>query len=89
MLEIFVDIIGWVGACCLLLGYWFISIGALQNSHVTYQGLNLLGCVFMTVNAGYYQALPSAALNVIWGSVALTCLILIIFKKAKLEKESE
>lgn len=64
--ETLVDIVGWIGAGCLLAGYWLVSSGRLPGRSWSFQGLNVTGAVLLSVNSGYYGAFPSVGLNIVW-----------------------
>ena len=83
-----IDILGWLGASCLLLAYAFVSTGAVVSQIWRYQGLNFGGCLFLTINSGYYNAIPSAALNVIWGVIGIIALGSIIYPNRSSRKLS-
>ena len=67
------DVVGWLGAGCLLAAYALLSAG-LIGAGWTYQILNVVGSVGLAVNGLTHRALPSVALNAIWLGVALIAL---------------
>lgn len=69
--ELIVDIIGWVGAGCLLLAYWLVSSGRVIGRSWSYQLINITGAVLLTVNSAYHGAFPSVGLNAFWISIGL------------------
>ncbi|NJN44397.1 MAG: hypothetical protein HC806_06530 [Anaerolineae bacterium] len=69
--QLLIDILGWIGAVCLLLAYFLVSRKKLTGDSLHYQLLNLAGGGLLTVNSLYYGALPSVAVNVIWIGIAL------------------
>jgi hypothetical protein len=74
MIEIAIEIAGWLGAALILVAYLLLSIGRLTGQSTIYQWMNVIGAAGFTVNGWWHGALPSAALNVIWmliGGVAL------------------
>ena len=74
MMIIAVEIAGWVGAALILLAYLLLSMGKLTGQSALYQWMNVIGAAGFTINGWWHEALPSAALNVIWmliGGVAL------------------
>jgi hypothetical protein len=73
-LEIVVEVAGWVGAGLILLGYLLISTGKLTGQSSTYHWINLAGAVGFTINGWWHGAIPSAALNVVWGAIAVYAL---------------
>lgn len=64
--QLLIDIIGWVGMVSLLLAYGLLTARVWAAASWQYQILNLVGAGCLTVNTAYYQAWPSAALNVVW-----------------------
>jgi hypothetical protein len=72
-----VEIVGWLGAACLLLAYGLLSTGRLRAG-LAYQSMNLAGSIALALNGIVHRALPSVAVNVIWlfiGAVALKGLL--------------
>lgn len=65
-MELFVDIVGWIGSIALTVAYLLISRNKIEAQTYLYQGLNLLGSITLIVNATYYGAYPSTALNIVW-----------------------
>lgn len=73
--ELFVEIVGWLGAALILLAYGLLTAGKLQARSYTYQGLNVLGAAGFIVNSGWNGAIPSAALNVVWAGIGLFAIL--------------
>jgi hypothetical protein len=71
MERLVVDGLGWVGAVALLVAYGLVSTRRVEGDAFPYQLLNAAGSVFLIVNTAYYGAYPSAALNLVWGGVAM------------------
>lgn len=69
------DLTGWVGAGLLLAAYALVSSKRLAAAGAGFQSLNVLGATGLTVNSGYHEAWPSAALNVVWITVGLGALL--------------
>jgi hypothetical protein len=69
-----VDIVGWLGAVALLLGYGFVSTKKVEGDSTAYQLMNMAGGACLTVNTIYYGAFPSASVNIIWIGIALYAL---------------
>ena len=72
--ETLVDLLGWVGAGCLLLAYWLVSSTRLRGRSWPYQMLNIAGAVLLSVNSAYHGAYPSVGLNAVWIAVGLMTL---------------
>ena len=73
-LDIFMEVVGWIGAVLILAGYGLLSAGKLDAKSPAYQWLNVVGAAGFIANSSWNGAWPSAALNVIWvgiGAVAL------------------
>jgi hypothetical protein len=64
--ELAVEIAGWAGAVLILLAYLLLSAGRLTGQSLLYQGMNVVGAAGFVINGWWHQALPSAALNVLW-----------------------
>lgn len=69
--ELGVNIIGWAGALALLAAYLLISSGKTHGKSYLYQGLNIFGCTGFIINSGYFGALPSVGLNVVWLGIGI------------------
>lgn len=67
------DIVGWLAAGCLLVGYGLLSAGRIGPGWA-YQLLNLVGSVGLGVNAMTHRAWPSAAVNAVWLVIAVAAL---------------
>jgi hypothetical protein len=68
-----VDVIGWLGAGAILLGYFLFSIGKIENGF-RYQGINLAGALFLTFNALVNELWPFVILNAVWSVTAIFAL---------------
>lgn len=73
-LQLIIDILGWIGAVCLLLAYFLVSRKKLAGDSLNYQLLNLVGGALLTTNSLYYGAFPSVAVNIVWIGIALLTL---------------
>jgi hypothetical protein len=65
-----VEIIGWIGALLILGSYGLMTMRRITAESATYQWMNLLGAVGLTVNGVWNGAFPSAFLNVVWLGIA-------------------
>lgn len=74
-MEIFFQIIGWIGTILVVLAYFLNSTGKISSSSKRYQLLNLLGAIGVGFNVFHQQAWPALALQVTWGIIALLSLI--------------
>ncbi|MEM6805739.1 MAG: hypothetical protein AAF696_30350 [Bacteroidota bacterium] len=73
-MQLFVDIVGWIGSIALTIAYVLISRNKITAQTYLYQGLNLLGSICLIINSTYYGAYPSTALNIVWVGIGLFAL---------------
>ena len=64
--QIAIEIVGWAGACLILIAYALLSSGKLDGQSRVYQWMNVFGAAGFVVNGWWHSALPSTALNVVW-----------------------
>lgn len=86
MIELLIDILGWVGGAMVVVAYFLISSGKANAKSVLFQVLNLLGSIFLIINTYAKGAYPSAVVNVIWVGIALYGFYR-IFKNPKVKPE--
>jgi hypothetical protein len=75
MTNIPIEVIGWAGACLILLAYGLLSAGKLTARSKSYQWMNVAGAAAFVVNSGWNGAYPSAVLNVIWIGIGAWALL--------------
>ena len=81
MLDLFMEVVGWIGALLILAAYGLLSAGKLDARSPSYQWLNVVGAVGFILNSGWNGAWPSAALNVIWVGIGAVALVKIFGKR--------
>jgi hypothetical protein len=74
MEKIIIDTIGWVGTILFLVAYALVSAKKVEADSWSYQGMNLIAGIFLTINTLYLQAYPSAGLNIAWLLIAVVTL---------------
>ncbi len=74
MLNVTIEIIGWVAALLILGAYALLTAGRLQPRSRAYQWMNVVGAIGFIINSGWNGAVPSAALNVIWAGIGVAAL---------------
>ena len=79
-INVWIDILGWIGAIALLVAYALISAKRVEGDSTGYQLLNLVGSFLLILNTLYYGAYPSSFLNLFWIAVALYALRKVIGK---------
>lgn len=73
-IELLVEIVGWIGAGLILLGYALVSSGKIEARSASFQLMNLVGAAGFVLNSGFHGAWPSTILNVIWIGIAAVSL---------------
>ena len=73
-IPLYIDVIGWIGAGCLLIAYLLISNGKLSATTYTYQVLNTFGSICLIINTYIYGTIPLVMLNSIWLLIGLNTL---------------
>ncbi|MDQ3077733.1 MAG: hypothetical protein M3Q83_02700 [Pseudomonadota bacterium] len=81
MLDIFMEVAGWIGALLILAAYGLLSAGKLDARSPAYQWLNVVGAVGFILNSGWNGAWPSAALNVVWVGIGAVALVRIFGRR--------
>ena len=69
--HIWIDIVGWIGALSVLLAYLMVSLNRWASQSQKYQGMNLIGGLFLIINTIYFGAYPSSMVNLVWVSIAI------------------
>jgi hypothetical protein len=78
-MNIFIEIIGWIGAILIVGAYSLNIYGVWKTSSFKYIFCNLSGGLFFVVNTFFHKAYPSMIVNIIWVFIA----IIALFKKDK------
>jgi hypothetical protein len=81
MLELTIEVAGWVAALLILAAYALLSAGKLTAQDRSYQWMNVLGAAGFIANSGWNGAIPSAALNVVWAGIGMAALWKIATRK--------
>jgi hypothetical protein len=66
MIDLLVEVAGWIGAVMILGAYLLLSAGKVGAHSLIYHWMNVVGAVGFVINASWHGAIPSAAVNVIW-----------------------
>ena len=74
MKKLLIEILGWSGAVLILGSYFFLSGGYLGGQSLLYQLMNLVGAIFVLINALSHKALPSVTVNFVWALIAIWAL---------------
>jgi len=71
MANLLIEIAGWIGAALVVVAYFLLTYKKLDGESKIYHGMNLVGAFLVGGNALINQAYPSAAINVMWGVIAI------------------
>lgn len=74
-ITFYIDLMGWCGTFVYLLAYYLVSTHRLLPDSVTYQSMNLMGGLFLSINAWHHAAWPSLGVNLAWMLIALLVLL--------------
>lgn len=69
------DALGWIGAILLVAAFCLISFGIVEAREWTYQLMNLVGAILLTINGVARKMYPSVATNIFWGIIAIVILL--------------
>ena len=78
-----IDIIGWLGSLLVVLAYALNIAKKLSSDETLYYVLNIAGSACLIVNTLYHNAIPSAAVNVVWVIIPLFALVRLSVKRGK------
>ncbi|MBI5421449.1 MAG: hypothetical protein HZA35_04050 [Parcubacteria group bacterium] len=73
-MNLFLQIVGWLGTTLIVLGYFFVSSNKMKGTSATYQLLNLCGAIFLGIDMARHQTWSGVTLQIIWGAIALLSL---------------
>jgi len=62
--------IGWLGAVSFIIAYLLLSLQYISATRPLYHILNILGALFLGINACFIDDYPNIAVNAIWGFIA-------------------
>lgn len=68
----FYNLIGALGACLILFGFYRTSIGRWKNKSFWYEMDNFVGAILLVIYQVHTRSYISVVINVIWAIVAFT-----------------
>jgi hypothetical protein len=74
-MELFFQIVGWLGTFLIIFAYFSISSGRLNATSKKYQLLNLIGAIFVGLNVFHQNAWPAFTLQIVWAIIAIISLV--------------
>jgi hypothetical protein len=72
---LFIDIIGWLGSLLVVFAYAMNIAKRMDAGSLSYILLNIAGSACLIANTIYHNAIPSAAVNIVWIAIAILALI--------------
>ena len=69
-MDLFIEILGWIGSVEILLAYGLNSYQKLRSDSMTFYLLNLTGGLSLIVYAIHKDALANAFINIVWVVIA-------------------
>ena len=73
-MDIFVEIMGWIGSVIIVGSYALNITGRLATTSKLYVLANIIGGLFFVVNTYFHQAYPSMFVNIVWVIIAIVML---------------
>ena len=64
-----IDILGWIGALLVILGYFMVPTCRVAGDALTYQLLTITGGVLLIINTVICGAYPSLGVNLVWVAI--------------------
>ena len=83
MLDLAIEVTGWIAALLILGAYALITAGKLNGESAIYQGLNAAGAACFVLYLSWKGAWPSVALNVVWFLIGAFALWRIVARRRK------
>ena len=65
------EVAGWIGGVVMLVAYVLVSTRRTPSDGPTYQAMNVVGGILLTVSALHAGAFPNVGLNVFWIAAGL------------------
>ncbi len=80
-MNLFIDILGWVGSVEVIAAYGLNSYQKIKSDSLSFQLLNLTGAIFLIINSIYKEAYPFTFINTVWSIIAIAAIIGMTKKK--------
>ncbi len=74
-MELFTQIMGWIGTILIISAYYLVSKGTLQGQGKIYQIMNLVASLCVAINVLYQKAWPALVLQLVCVGIAIMTLI--------------
>lgn len=84
-MELFADVIGIIGALAIVVVYFLLQLEKITHKSLIYNGVNLLGSVFLLISLCINFNLASFVIEIFW--IVASCIGLYKFAYKKKSKE--
>jgi lipid-A-disaccharide synthase-like uncharacterized protein len=78
MKNIITQLLGWIGVLLILTAYFLITFGFLTTAHPIYPVLNLMGSLFVLIEALSKKDYQPVLLNIVWLLIAFLALVKLV-----------
>ncbi|HYC87112.1 MAG TPA: hypothetical protein VEB86_17890 [Chryseosolibacter sp.] len=85
-MDIFIEVIGWIGSVEVLLAYGLNAYQKIRSDSMQFYMLNLTGGVLLIVYTVHKQAYASAFINICWVVIAVIAVANVFSKKSRKPK---
>jgi hypothetical protein len=85
-MEIFIEIIGWVGSLVVVIAYGLNIYQKLRSDSMVFYMMNLTGGLALIVYTVYKAAYASAFINVVWVIIAVVAIIRVMTRARTAQK---
>ncbi|MCQ3937810.1 MAG: hypothetical protein DPW18_12285 [Chloroflexi bacterium] len=75
MMELLVDILGWIGSATYLLAFALNSAKKVKSDSLVYQGMNIFAGTVMSYYTFTEGAYAATALNIVWALIGVVTLV--------------
>lgn len=72
--SLLIHILGWTGSVLFLLAYALVSLKKIEGDSLAYQGMNIIGGIFLVIYTFTLEAYATTGLNAVWVAIGLFAL---------------
>lgn len=77
-MDLFIDILGWLGSICVLAAYGLNSYQKLKSDSIPFYALNIIGGILLIIYSIQKQAYPNVFINVVWVIIAVPAILRVL-----------
>ncbi|MBA4058088.1 MAG: hypothetical protein C0490_25445, partial [Marivirga sp.] len=79
-MDVFIEILGWVGSVCILAAYGLNSYQKLKSDSILFYGLNIIGGILLIIYTIQKQAYANTFINVVWVIIAVPAILKVLVR---------